>query len=368
MDKDIIELIYNFKDQAKEEKWDLAEYKKNVIDNLLHVYSKSDFHHNIIDQMICIVIPKFNIDNRYDLKITRRIYNNNVDELNRLLNIPKDSAQKSIEWKLKRHNHINASEANTVLGGSRKSLLISKSHPLPELNSSGLATEHGTMFEPISNDIHSDKIKKKIYEFESIEHPIHKFIAASPDGITEDGELVEYKNPKSRKIVGVPKDDYWVQTQFQMEVTNLNRCHFVECGYTHYLCVEDFLASTHEYKGVILVYYDLCQKKHIIYSPLNITSDEYNSWYKNESDIINNISIDIHIECCWWGLNKYSCFIVYRDKKWFKDTLHIFRQFWDEVLQCRANPNLIPIHIKRERPNILPKIDTNCKIDYDDYI
>ena len=46
-------------------------------------------------------------------------------------------------------------------------------------------------------------LKKKIYEFESIEHPVHKFIAASPDGITEDGELVEYKKIALRLSVFV---------------------------------------------------------------------------------------------------------------------------------------------------------------------
>jgi putative phage-type endonuclease len=370
MDKDIIETIKNFEDQYKFEKWDLNEFSKHVIDTLLHVYSKTDFHPNVIVQIICTIIPSFNKNNRFDLKITRSIHNNNIEELDRLLKIPKNSAQKSIEWKLKRHDHINASEANSILGGSRKSLLISKSKPLDETpNSGGAATEHGTIFEPISNEIHSLKIKKKIYDFESIEHPVYKFIAASPDGITEDGELVEYKNPKTRKIVGVPKGDYWVQMQFQMEVTNLTRCHFVECSYNHYLCLEDFASSHDEFKGVILEYYDLQQKKHIIYSPLNMDIVKYNEWIYNEKDKIHkSISEEIHVDWSWWGLKQYSCFIVYRDKEWFRENLPEFQKFWDEVLKCRADPSLIPIQIKREKPNILPIIDSTCKIDYDDYI
>lgn len=368
MDKDIIELIYNLSEQAKDEKWDLQEYKKNIIEMLLHVYSKTDFHPNVIDQILCSIYPRYNINNRFDLKINRSMYNNNINELKRLLDIPKDSAQKSIQWKLKRHNHINASEANSILGGSRKSLLITKSKPLDETqNTSGAATEHGTIFEPISNQIHSLKIKKKIYDFESIEHPIYKFIAASPDGITEDGDLVEYKNPKTRQIVGVPKSDYWVQMQFQMEVTNLSRCHFVECSYNHYLCLEDYGYSNDEFKGVIIEYFDLEQKKHVIYSPLNIDVVEGITWYNNERDKIReNISPEIHVDWSWWGLKKYSCFIVYRDKQWFRDTLPIFQEFWDEVIKCRNDPSLIPIHIKKEKTNPLVMIDNICKIDYDD--
>jgi putative phage-type endonuclease len=369
MDKDIIELIYNFSEQAKEEKWDLSEYKKNIIDPLLHVYSKSDFHPNVIDQIICSILPCFNKNNRFDLKVTRSKRKNNIEELTRLLNIPKNSAQKSMEWKLKRHDHINASEANNILGGSRRSMLITKAKPLDELiNTGGAATEHGTIFEPISNEIHRLKIKKKIYEFESIEHPVYKFIAASPDGITEDGELVEYKNPKTREIVGVPKSDYWVQMQFQMEVTNLSRCHFVECSYNHYLCIEDYGYSNDEFKGVYIEYFDLEQKKHVIYSPLNIDVVEGIEWYRNERDkIIKNVSPDIHVDWSWWGLKKYSCFVVYRDKEWFQQTLPIFQEFWDEVLKCRNDPSLIPVHIKKEK-NIPLVIDNICKIDYDDYV
>ena len=117
------------------------------------------------------------------------------------------------------------------------------------------------------------------------------------------------------------------------------------------------------------MYFDLEQKKHVIYSPLNMILTEYFSWYENEKDKIkNNISEDIYIEWSWWGLNQYSCFTVYRDKQWFNDTLPIFQEFWNEVLECRKNTNLIPIHIKKERAHISPIIDNNCKIDYDDYI
>ena len=367
MEKDIIDTIYDLYDQSCEEKWDLDTYRNNILNVLYNVYSKSDFHLNIIDQIICSLYPKFNTNNRYDLRINRHMHNQNIKQLNQLLELPKMGAQKTIEWKLKRHDHINASEANAVLSGSRNSILIAKSKPFPESNNTGVATEHGVMFEPISNEIHSHKIKKKIYDFESIEHSVYRFIAASPDGITEDGVLVEYKNPKTRKIIGVPKPDYWVQTQLQMEVTNLRRCHYVECSYNEYLCLEDFIESKDEFKGVILIYFDLEQKKHIIYSKLNIQVSEYFSWYENEINKIKKISENIHIELFWWGLNQYSCFIVYRDKKWFNDTLPIFQQFWDDVLKCRNDISLIPIKHTKGKKLTVNNLDTECKINYDDY-
>ena len=49
------------------------------------------------------------------------------------------------------------------------------------------------------------------------------FYLASPDGINIKadspyyGRAVEIKNPVSREITGIPKKDYWIQMQIQME-------------------------------------------------------------------------------------------------------------------------------------------------------
>lgn len=370
MEQDILDTIDSFTEQAKQESWDFDEYKKNVLSMLLMVYSKTQFHEYIVDQMLCIRFPKYNTNNRYTLKINRRLTSENTTQLKKLQEIPKHGAQKSIEWQLKRHNHINASEANGVLGGSRTSMLISKAQPMPEITGGGVATEHGHLFEPISNMIHSHKINKIIYDFESIEHPVYSFLAASPDGITEDGELVEFKNPRTRKIVGAPKDDYWIQTQLQMEVCNLHRCHFVECCYDEIMCMEDYIDYTADYKGVVVVYHDLDEKKHTIYSPLNISGEDYNSWLDaTRQKIIDHLYPEIHINIIWWGLKQYSCFVVYRDKKWFSETLPKFQEFWEEVQRCRKDPSLIPVKVRKERAVAItpkPAEQVKCLILSDD--
>jgi hypothetical protein len=82
------------------------------------------------------------------------------------------------------------------------------------------------------------KTNKKIHDFESIEHPVHTFLAASPDGIDDDGIMKEIKNPRVREIIGVPKPEYWVQTQIQMACCDLNACDFIESYITEYACKE----------------------------------------------------------------------------------------------------------------------------------
>eukprot|EP00466_Bigelowiella_natans_P006801 jgi/Bigna1/129938/aug1.10_g4646 len=77
--------------------------------------------------------------------------------------------------------------------------------------------------------------KKKIVpiDFGLLEHPIHKFIAGSPDAITLDGAIVEVKCPwsirKRKKIVaGYVPDEYYCQMQILMEITNLDKAYFVQ--------------------------------------------------------------------------------------------------------------------------------------------
>ena len=71
-------------------------------------------------------------------------------------------------------------------------------------------------------------------DFGCISHTDYEYIAASPDGINIDdtsplyGRMLEIKNTVSRVITGIPKLEYWIQMQIQMEVCDLNECDFLE--------------------------------------------------------------------------------------------------------------------------------------------
>jgi putative phage-type endonuclease len=371
MEMEITELIINSKIMGESENWDFIEWKKYITEIILEVYSQGDFHNYILDQIICYCLPQFN-QNRFSFKKNRTSLINDRRQLHYLLSIPKGKAQKSEEWLSARHNHINASEAGQIFSKSRNAMLLYKAKPFEFKNSSSNATDHGNRFEIIAQNIYSKKIGKKIYNFESIEHPVYKFIAASPDGIDEDGDLLEIKCPITRDIKGVPKRDYWIQTQLQMEVTNLNCCKFVECKFDEYQCIEFYNEDTErDFKGVILQYHDNFQKKNIIYSEFNIVLDDLSDWINNEKQkIIEQNNENTYIEIIYWYLSKYSCFEVYRDRKWFIENLPIFQNFWDDVLKYRENGNLDSIEIKTRKAKIIqePIIVNECLLkDEDDY-
>jgi predicted phage-related endonuclease len=98
----------------------------------------------------------------------------------------------------------------------------------------------GQKFEPLSVLIYERDYNTKVEDFGCIQHPKYNFIGASPDGIVTDkksqkfGKMLEIKNVVSREITGIPKKEYWVQMQLQMEVCDLDECDFLETKFIEY--------------------------------------------------------------------------------------------------------------------------------------
>ena len=332
MEDDIIEFIKTNKSQGTN--WTLNEWKEQLFEMISHVYHKKDYHPLVIDQILCYNLPKLN-NGRFIFKLDR---DRDKKQLKKLLNLPKNSAQNSIEWHLKRHNHINASEASEVLAVSYKGILNKKVNPFVSKQSSGLAAQLGHRYEPISVMVYESMYNKKIYQFESIEHSVYTFLAASPDGIDEDGIMKEIKNPSKREIIGVPKPEYWVQTQLQLECCDLNGLDFIECSIKEYNCIEDYNDDLKtQYKGCILEYWDKYEKCTRFYGKLNQQINEIENWKNKMINEIYNSYDDIqpYINIVYWKLEKYSNFRVYRDKMWFNSVLPKFTYFWTEVLLYR---------------------------------
>ncbi len=79
-----------------------------------------------------------------------------------------------------------------------------KKHFLPWTG--GEACWWGTRFEPISAALYEYIRNTKLVNLGLLVHETMPWIGASPDGMTEQGELVELKNPYARRV----KDDGWV--------------------------------------------------------------------------------------------------------------------------------------------------------------
>ena len=169
--------------------------------------------------------------------------------------------QKTAEWYKFRKEHITASNAWKAFGtpASKNQLIYEKCVPLQDTNkgtetSEGIETSEDTkiitpnlsenamtwghMFEPLTRMLYESINNTSVLDFGCIEHQQYPFLAASPDGIivgpNNYGRMLEIKNVVSREINGIPKLDYYIQTQLQMEVCGLNECDFVETKFTEF--------------------------------------------------------------------------------------------------------------------------------------
>ena len=139
--------------------------------------------------------------------------------------------QRTSEWYKLRDNMLTASDVSSALGKnpykSRKSLLNEKCG-LKKKFSGNFITDWGCKMESEAVKMYEKLYDNKIYETGLYQHKMHEFLGASPDGITEDGKLVEIKAPYKRKIEHEIPEYYYPQVQLQMEVLDVNKCLFIQ--------------------------------------------------------------------------------------------------------------------------------------------
>lgn len=104
-----------------------------------------------------------------------------------------------------------------------------------------VATRHGTLHEDSVRDRLCDIMGEVVLEFGLLVHADvrgdgtgYDWLAASPDGITLSGRMVEIKCPYRRKIVpGHVPHHYMPQVQTQLEVADLDSCYFCQWQPAH---------------------------------------------------------------------------------------------------------------------------------------
>jgi hypothetical protein len=196
--------------------------------------------------------------------------------------------------------------------------------------------------------IYETLYKTKIGEFGCIQHPQHSFLGASPDGINIDpssdryGRMLEIKNIYNRDITGIPKLEYWVQTQIQMECCNLPLCDFMETRIKEYENSNDFYNDLHSpiYKGVVLHFSheDMKNPNPIyVYAPLDIEPDEssINEWIDTQKQLQKD-EHHVLVNTLYWYLDEYSCVVIQRNRKWFSSALPEIEAIWTTIEKERV--------------------------------
>lgn len=253
--------------------------------------------------------------------------------------------QKTEEWYKFRNNTLTASNIWKAFGTPSmvNQLIYEKCNPsnLSKLTSSIDTPMHwGNKYEPLSVMVYENKYKTKIGEFGCILHDEYNFIAASPDGINIDisskryGRMLEIKNIVNREINGIPKLEYWIQMQIQMEVCNLNECDFLETRFLEYESKEEFdndgtFNYTHDnkLKGTIMMF-NKNDSPMYIYSPLHLSESEFEFWEEETMEKYNNL---VWVKNIYWKLETISCVLVLRNKEWFKQAVPVLTDVWNTI-------------------------------------
>jgi putative phage-type endonuclease len=138
--------------------------------------------------------------------------------------------QRSEEWLALRGTMLTASDLASAIGDNPyekpSDLLLKKCGAVKW--GGNAATAHGTLLEPIARDLYDARYNRKSHEIGLVQHPVHKWLGGSPDGVTEDGRLIEIKCPLTRKITPAVPKYYLPQIQLLLEVLDLEVCDFIQ--------------------------------------------------------------------------------------------------------------------------------------------
>lgn len=150
-------------------------------------------------------------------------------------------AQRTPEWYEVRKNLMTASNAAAALGikpydsfrGDPRAECIKQI--VTGSFKGNAATRHGCFHEDGVRDRMCEIMGETAMEFGLLVHPDIPWLAASPDGITSTGRMIEIKCPMRRRIdPGHVPHHYYPQVQVQMEVCGLDSCYFCQWQPAHF--------------------------------------------------------------------------------------------------------------------------------------
>jgi putative phage-type endonuclease len=302
------------------------------------------------------------VNSVFDKNITKKdvlkrksVHAKNKVHIDTLKKIP-HVEQKSPEWYEIRRNLITASDFAQALGegkfGTQKQLYKKKcGYEEEAFNASLPPLKWGNMFEFVAQTIYAQRNNVDVHEFGIIKHPTLNYFGASPDGITDNGIMLEIKCPFKRKINGEIPQQYYYQIQGQLDVCGLEECDYFECEFIDLGDVPPVPAECDFEYGAIIELEDL----KYVYSPVKTEwkKNELETWVKDnskEGDIIH-----------YYKLHVCNTIRVEKDESFIREKLDLLKEVWDKIAQYRSDETLYKNEICK-----VSKYGRSLKID--DYV
>jgi len=260
-----------------------------------------------------------------------------ANQIDTLRNIEQPS-QRTDEWHNYRNNRLTASSMWKIFNTEAQlnSLIYEKckGHDRRQLFGS---VQWGNVFEPLSIKIYELKYNTTIEDFGCIQHPKYKYIGASPDGINVEpnnekfGRMLEVKNVYNREIKGIPKEEYWIQMQIQMETCDLDVCDFLETRFVEY-SEDEYYEDKREIKGIVMYFVkDFGSDMKYLYKPFGMTDrKEVDRWQSDQCDSMMVIGYS-KTRVVHWYLDEFSCIAVTRNRNWFEKAQPVIENVYNII-------------------------------------
>jgi hypothetical protein len=167
----------------------------------------------------------------------------------------------------------------------------------------------------------------------------------------------------NREITGIPKHEYWIQMQIQMETCDLEECDFLETRFKEYPNDTAFYADElNQDKGVILYFIKKgdgwtgkidSNIPHYIYMPVTFpkTRNAIDTWIKTTKEAMKQEYILFNT--LYWYLHEFSCILVNRNRDWFNAALPKIEWTWRTIERERETGYEHRSSKKRQNPPII---------------
>lgn len=373
---------------------------ENFINNSYNKDKLEEDIDDMIEEAITIFMNSFYPNNSIDYKIfdpSEFFEEENIIEnkIQKLREIPQP-VQRTEEWYNFRWNLITASNAWKAFEtqSTINQLIYEKCKPLKNYGDINNCTDEvkmvnvntslhwGQKYEPLTVMIYQDKYNTVVEDFGCIQHPIYKFIGASPDGIIVNkdsdryGRMLEIKNVVSREINGTPKKEYWVQMQLQMEVCDLDECDFLETKFIEYPdsisydndknqiendneeMFDTTISADGKQKGIIIYFHTKEGVPFYAYKPLCIkTKKEIEIWEEDTLNLYQSEEYNYtYIKFIYWKLEVLSCVLVLRNQEWFKNNIGQLENVWKIIEKERITGYEHRAPVKKQKKESKPYV------------